>query len=91
MPPVPQLPSYSKEVPDWIWSATGMNSNLAISGQVQTSKQTAAKHSAMGRAKNAPKSPFDLIMEVMKFSSSMPPKTTPKMAGAMGNLLASKI
>ena len=43
----------------------------------------------MGRATKAVKSPLDLIIEVMKFSSNMPPNTTPKMAGAVGNLLAS--
>ena len=58
-------------------------------GANQTNPVRIAKHSAMGRLTKAIRSPLDLIIEVMKFSSNMPPSTTPKMAGAVGNLLAS--
>ena len=43
----------------------------------------------MGRAKNAVRSPSDLIIEVMKFSSSIPPSTTPRIVGATGKSFSS--
>src|SRR6476619_4844638 len=39
---------------------------------------------AIGRVKNPSRLPSDLIMDEMKFSSSIPPSTTPSIAGALG-------
>lgn len=59
-------------------------------GDTQIKMVTHAKAAAMGRDKNASILPSALIIDVMKLSSSMPPSTTPNIAGAIGNLLDSK-
>src|SRR4029453_7817083 len=59
------------------------------SGRNQTASVSTASVAATGRAKNADNSPSDLIMDVMKFSSSMPPRTTPGTPGAIGKPFSS--
>ena len=59
-------------------------------GRNQTARVIAPSVAAIGRSKNADRCPSDLIIEVMKFSSSIPPSTTPRIAGATGKPLASR-
>ncbi len=44
---------------------------------------------ATGRSKKTNRSPSDFIIDVTKFCSSIPPSTTPRIAGAIGNPLRS--
>ena len=62
---------------------------MITGGRNHADSVSAPRLAAIGRLKKPSRVPSDLIIELMKFSSSIPPRTTPRIAGAIGNLLAS--
>ena len=61
------------------------------SGQNQIAIVSAPSPAAIGRLKNASRLPSALIIDEMKFSSSMPPRTTPRISGVIGKPFSSSI
>src|SRR6266853_5587293 len=59
------------------------------SGTETTARVRIPREPAIGRSKNANIHPSALIMELMKFSSSMAPSTMPRIAGATGKPFSS--
>src|SRR5207244_5467425 len=59
------------------------------SGTETTARVRIPREPAIGRSKNANIRPSALIMELMKFSSSMAPSTMPRIAGATGKPFSS--
>ncbi len=55
-----------------------------ITGSAQIAIVSTPSPAAIGRSKKASRSPSDLIIEVMKFCSSIGPSTRPRIAGATG-------
>src|SRR6267154_2164561 len=63
--------------------------NRRSSGTETTVRVRIPREPAIGRSKNANIRPSALIMELMKFSSSMAPSTMPRIAGATGKSFSS--
>ena len=66
-----------------------MRRGACSSGQNQIAIVSTPSVAAIGRAKNASRLPSDLIIDETKFSSSMPPSTTPRISGAIGKPFSS--
>src|SRR5439155_10725576 len=60
-----------------------------MSGTENTTMVRIPRLPAIGRSKNASRRPSALIIELMKFSSSIAPSTRPRMAGAIGKPFSS--
>ena len=60
-----------------------------INGTESTASVRTPRLPAIGRSKNAMKRPSALIIELMKFSSSIAPSTIPRIAGATGKPFSS--
>src|SRR5438046_3082987 len=58
-------------------------------GTANTTRGRAPRPPAIGRSKKASRRPSALIIELMKFSSSIAPSTMPRMAGAIGKPFSS--
>ena len=56
---------------------------------MSTTSVSAPSAPAIGRSRNAMKLPSALIIELMKFSSSIAPSTMPRIAGATGKPFSS--
>src|SRR6185436_876541 len=63
--------------------------NALINGTEITASVRTPRLPAIGRSKNAIRRPSALIMELMKFSSSIAPSTMPRIAGATGKPFSS--